>query len=408
LGISFFVQQLLAKMLGNAGYALVGDIRNLIPMLTSTSTLGVFNGAVKYVSEFKNNKSELVKMFSTTSVFFLFGSLISALILFFMSKTLSLSIFGDITYTGVLRFLAFMVPFIGLNRLLSSVINGLSDYKNYAKVELIAYVLSAIILVIGLYTYNIKGVLFAIAVAPLIQLLVTLIVYGKILVEFIQPKKLSFNLSYKQQLMAFTLMSFVSTFLINYIEIDLRAHIETKVSKGDAGNWTAITFISKNYMVFASGLFTLYILPKFANINDEASFKKELFNIYKNILPIFGVGMLLVYFLRFFIINAIYPDFDGMDILFKWQLLGDFVRLCAWVLAYQFLAKKLVKSFIITELLSIILFYGFSMLLITSYKTEGIVMAHFFRYIVYLVIVVIMIWHYFKFILPKQNNAQNL
>lgn len=396
LVISFFVQKQLALILGNAGYALVGDIRNLIPMLTSSSTLGVFNGAVKYVSEFKDNKPELVKIFSSVTVFFILGSIVSASVLFFMSDSLSVSVFGDITYASVLKFLALMVPFIGLSRLFSSIINGLSDYKNYARVELIAYVLSAIALLIGLYAYNLKGVLFAIALAPFIQVLVIVVVYGKVLVTYIQPKKLAFNLSYKQQLLAFTLMSFVSTFLINFIEIDLRGHIENRVSKADAGNWTAVSFISKNYMVFASGLFTLYILPKFAGINDKITFQKELFHIYKTILPIFGLGMLLVYFLRYFIIQQIYPDFNGMAPLFKWQLLGDFVRLCAWVLSYQFLAKKLVKSFIATELLSIILFYGFAIVLISYFKTEGIVMAHFVRYIIYLIVVAIFVWYYFN------------
>ncbi len=396
LCISFFVQQLLARMLGNTGYALVGDIRNLIPMLTSTSTLGVFNGAVKYVSELKDNKPELVKMFSTTSLFYVVGSVVSALVLFFASDILSQKVFGSSDYTGVLKFLALMVPFIGANRICNSVINGLSDYKNYAKVELVSYIIGILILLYGLYNYDLKGVLVAIALTPLVQFIVVLSFFGQTLNQIIQPRKLRFNLSYKTQLLAFTLMSFVSTFLINYIEIDLRAQIENNIGKGDAGNWTAVTFISKNYMVFASGLFTLYVLPRFANIKTASDFKTEVLYIYRSILPIFGMGMLLVYFLRNLIIQFIFPDFNGMEPLFKWQLLGDFIRLCSLVLAHQFLAKKLVKSYIITELISLFLFYMFSVLLMERFDTEGIVMAHFARYIVYYVVVIGFIWYYFR------------
>ena len=106
--------------------------------------------------------------------------------------------------------------------------------------------------------------------------------------------------------------------------------------------------------------------------------------------------MVLVYLLRNYIIELIYPNFLGMEPLFKWQLLGDFIRLCALVLAYQFLAKKLVKSFVITELISLVLFYVLTKIFIGIYGTEGVVIAHFVRYIIYLIVVIIFVQIYYK------------
>ena len=100
------------------------------------------------------------------------------------------------------------------------------------------------------------------------------------------------------------------------------------------------------------------------------------------------------------IIDVVYPGFFGMEPLFKWQLAADFVRLSALVLAHQFLAKKMLISYIITEFISIILFYVFSKLLLDFYGIEGIVMAHFFRYVIYFIVVVIAIWIHF-------NNNKN-
>ena len=379
LVISFFVQQLLARLIGNQGYALVGDIRNLIPMLTSTSSLGVFSGVVKYVSEFQDNKPELVKVFSTATLFYVFGSLITSMLLLNCSEAISLYIFDDISYKNIIIFLAFMTPFIGLNRIVESIINGTSDYKNYAKVELYSYLVATVILVIALFKFELKGVLYAIALSPLIKLVILICVYGKTILKFLQPKKLQINFSYKNQLLAFTLMSFVSTFLINFIDIAIRGEISNQVSQAEAGNWTAVTFISKNYMVFASGLFSLYILPSFSKIKTNVAFKKELLYIYKTILPIFGAGMLLVFLIRHLIVDWVFTGFDGMIPLFKWQLLGDFVKLCFLVLNYQLLAKKMVKSYVFLEFASLVLFYVIALLLIKEFKTEGIVMAHFFR-----------------------------
>nr|WP_243878639.1 O-antigen translocase [Winogradskyella sp. DF17] len=393
--VSVFIQRLLAVNLGEAGIANIGQVRNLIGMVTSTSTFGTFSGIVKYVAQYRQNLMELAKLFSTTLVFLLIGSALTAMVLFFGAETFSIYFFGTNSYGFVLQLLAVLTPFVALNRVISAVVNGLSEYKKYAKIELISYLLATVAIIIGLYTGNLEGVLIAIIVAPVIQLGVVLAIFGPRLSDYVQFNSLTWSLFYKNKLLAFTLMSFVSTFMLNYIELDIRTLITAELNINEAGYWTALNFISKNYMVFASGLFTLYVIPRFANIYEKETFKNEVLNIYKTILPIFGLGMLLVYLLRNFIIEIIYPDFTGMEPLFKWQLLGDFIRLCSLVLAHQFLAKRMVKSFIITEIISLLLFFTMSKIFVQYYGTEGIVIAHFIRYVIYLIIVIIVIRKYF-------------
>lgn len=400
--ISAFMQWLLATMVGAAGIANIGTIRNVMSMLTSTSTLGTFNGIVKYVAEFKKDQPELSKLFSTVTVFSIIGSFCSAVILFFGASYLSNYLFNSTDFIYIFQILAVIVPFIAINRVVSGVVNGISDYKRYAKIELISYTLAIVALVFGLYYSELKGALIAIAIAPVIQLIVLAMVFGKTLKAYVPFSALSLNLSYKNKLLAFTLMSFISTILLNYIELDVRTLISDEINIDEAGYWTAITFISRNYMVFATGLFTLYVLPKFASIHTKHDFKNEVINIYKTILPIFALGMILVFLLRNYIIKFIYPEFTGMEPLFKWQLLGDFIRLGALVLSHQFLAKRLVKSFIITEVISLGLFFILSKLFIQHYGTEGVVIAHFVRYILYFIIVVFVIRAYYNTVISKK------
>lgn len=396
LVVSVGIQRLLAIMVGEAGIASIGQVRNVLGMITSTATLGTFNGIVTYVAQFKKNNKELVELFSTVAVFIIAGSVVSGIILYMGADYFSKYFFTTPGYEYLFKFIAVLAPFIALNRAMNAVINALSEYKKYAIIELVGYLFAALAIIIGLYTYALDGVLIAIAIAPVIQWMVLLIVFGKQLKTFVPFKQLGLGLSYKNKLLAFTLMSFVSTFLLNYIELDIRTLVTNKLNINEAGYWTAINFISKNYMVFASGLFTLYVLPRFAKIDNSTDFKIEVVHIYKSILPVFGLGMVIVYLLRTYIIQIIYPNFTGMEPLFKWQLLGDFIRLCSLVLAHQFLAKRLVKSFIFTELLSLGLFFGLSNILISSYGTEGVVIAHFIRYIIYFIVVVSMIFYYFK------------
>ena len=394
--ISLFIQRLLAELVGEAGIAKIGQLRNVMAMLMSVSTLGVFNGIVKYVSEFREDKKELQKLFSTTFVFVLFGTFLAAVLLFFGASLFSNWIFGNNNFVFLFKILSVVVPCISVHRVFNGVVNGLSAYKKFVKIELFGYLLASSLLVYCLYNYDLNGVLIAIAVTPVIQLGILVYIFGSVLKEYLHFKEISFKIPYAKQLLAFTLMSIVSTILLNYIEIDIRNMIKNKITENDSGYWTAMTNISKNYMVFSGSLFTLYVIPRFSNITSGKIFKKEVFHIYKTLLPIFGLGMIVIYIFRDYVIDLVYPNFLGMEPLFKWQLLGDFGRLGSLVIAHQFLAKKMVRSFIFTEFLSIALFYVLSKYFIVDYGAEGVVMAHFIRYIIYFIVVLFLLWRYFK------------
>jgi len=396
LVVSLFIQRLLAEIVGEVGIAKIGQLRNLTQLLTSVTSVGVFNGIVKYVSEYKDDGEQLQKLFSTAFVFTCFGVVISGSLLFWGADPISNYLFGSPDLAFIIKLLAVVVPFIGVQRLFNGVVNGLSQYKQFAKIELFAYLLSAVLTITLLLNYNIEGALVAIALTPAIQLLVMLFIFLKILKEYVNFKGLSFKTPMAKSLLAFSLMSLFSSVLLNYVEIDIRTMIRNQITEADSGIWTAMTFISKNYMVFSGAIFTLYVLPKFAGIHTESTFKKELFSIYKTLLPIFGIGMILVYLFKDLVIQLIYPDFNAMAPLFKWQLLGDFIRLASLVLAHQFLAKKMVLNFIFSEVLSLVLFYFLAHYLVQDYGLEGVVMAHFVRYIVYFLVVLFLVFRYFR------------
>ena len=317
-------------------------------------------------------------------------------ILFFFSETISVYLFNNTEYNSVIKILAFVVPAIALTVLFKGVLNGLTAYKKYAKIELVSYLLSSALLIISLLEFSLLGVLIAIAITPALQLLVIVVVFGKTLKQHINVTSIKWNTPFAKALLTFTIMSVISTVLLNYIEIDVRAQISNKINEAEAGYWTAMLFISKNYMVFSTGLFTLYVMPKFAGIHDGKAFKNQVIHIYKTLLPLFGLGMLFIYIFRSFLIAIVYPGFEAMEPLFKWQLLGDFVKLIAVVLSYQFIAKKMLVSFVVTEIVSLGLFYFLSLYLVDEYGTEGVTMAHLYRYIVYLFVVVIAVWYHFK------------
>ncbi|MEL6811474.1 MAG: O-antigen translocase [Bacteroidota bacterium] len=398
LGISLFIQRMISLYFGEVGFYLIGQIRNLIQILTSVTSMGVFNGIVKYVAEFKEDQEGLKRLFSTTSVFFMGGALLSFLILFFGSEQVSEYLFQTPAYSGTVKIASLVAPFIGMQRIFNGVINGLSKYKQFVKIDLLSYLIGAGLTLYFIYQDNFDGVLFAIVITPIFQFSVLVLIFFKELRRYVPFKNLSLSIPMAKPLLAFSLMSFFSTVVLNSLEIEIRNIIVRAISEEKSGIWTAMTSLSKNYMSFSIMLFSMYVLPKFAVIRTRADFKGEVINIYKTLLPIFGGGMLLVFLLRYFIMNLVFPGLDkeALEPLFKWQLIGDFIRLMSMVIAYQFIAKKMVKTFIFTELLSLGLFFVLSYYLVGIYGVEGVPVAHLLRYIVYLAVVYILVMRYFR------------
>ena len=386
--MSLVVQKLLAEYTGQAGIAKVGQLRNISSMLMSITSLGTFNGVVKYVSEYKSDKKNLLKLFSTLYVFSFTASVVLFFILFFGASYFSNKLFLSDAYAVVFKVMAVAVPFISMHRIFSGVINGISDYKKHTKIEFTSHFLAAVLLLISLYFYSLKGVLVAIALTPIIQFTVLIIIFGKLLKDYVDFKSISFKIPFLKQLLGFTAMSFVATVLSNYVEIDLRTLILEKISEAEAGSWTAMSSISKIYMQFLIAIFSLYILPRYATIKTSFEFRVEIKKIYKSLVPLVFTGMILVYVFRNVLIEFIFTEaFMGMAILFKWQLAGDFVRFIANVVSYQFLAKKQIKYFVSTQLIGLAMYYVFGRYYLSSFGIEGVVMALFVSNLIYLGVV---------------------
>ena len=399
--ISLLVQNLLAQYTGQAGIAKVGQIRNLSNILMSLSSFGVFNGVVKYISQYKKNAEGLIKLFSTVYVLSGLATLILSLFMFFAANKLSIWLFFNEDFSSVFKLLAVTTPFIAMNRIFNAVISGISAYKINAKIEIIWYSLASSLLLISLYYYNIDGVLLAIAITPAIQFLVLAFIFGNTLKEYIKFSQLSFKAPMLKVLLGFTLISFVATVCSNFVEINFRNLISDRISENEAGIWTAMSSISKIYMQFLITIFSIYILPKYAEINFSEGFKREVKTLYKTLLPLVVVGMIMVYFLKEILILTIYNDaFIGMAILFKWQLMADFIRFIANILSFKFLAKNQVKCFVLTQLLGLISYYFLGRLLINSFHVEGLLIGLLFSNLLYFAVVL--------FILRKELFGKNI
>jgi len=142
--------------------------------------------------------------------------------------------------------------------------------------------------------------------------------------------------------------------------------------------------------MFVNSLMTFYFLPRFAEIDSKQEFRKEIFSFYKKIMPFITIGLLIIYILRTLIVSVFLTDeFEFVQDLFGWQLLGDFVKVLSVVITYHIIAKKMIRHYIITELILVGILYFTSIYFVDIFGVKGAPMAHFVTYLLYFAMILL-------------------
>lgn len=388
IGTGLITSKLLAVFVGPAGMALVGNLRNFSSSLESISILGFQNGIVKYVAESKDDKPQLQKTISTVFISLLAVAVFLSGILFFFAAFWNKQIFGiNFEYEIVFKAIALALPWFAISVFLLSVINGLGKFKEVIWINIIGNAVGLLVSIVMIVQYKTLGALLSIVISPALLLFVT---YYFITKEFNFSKTIHYNyfdFNVIKNLSSYSLMALVSSVLGPLVFLAIRKNVIHIVGIEQAGFWETMTRISTYYMLFVSTILTVYFLPKLSAAKDNKETKSVFWSFYKNILPIFIVGLIAIYFSRFFIVKLLFTnEFLPVTTLFFWQLFGDVLKVISLILGYQFFAKKMTVAFIISEFFSLGVLYFSCQYLITVFGIQGIVMAQALDNFVYLLV----------------------
>jgi len=381
----------IAIFIGAEGLALIGNLRNFVGSTQTIATLGLYNGVVKYVSKFKDDLKNLSKTLSTVFYFGFTSTILVSFFCYFKADLINNIIFPTYNnYAYVIKIFAIVLPFYSLNMFSFSIMNGFSKYKILIIINIIGQILGVSIAVLLIYQNRIDGALISVVIAESIIFLITLvgITNRRSLAPLIQVKQFSWRFSKKMA--HYSVMALFSAVILPLVTLVIRSYIIENVGYKDAGFWEAMTRISKYYLMLVTSLMAVYMLPRFAEIDSIKEFRKEVFSFYKAVMPSFIIGLLVIYLLRSYIVVFIFSnEFEPVENLFLWQLLGDLLKVLSMVIVYQFLAKKMFWHYIVTEIFFLVMLYLTSIYFVDLYGVKGAVVGHFVSYLIYYAIILL-------------------
>lgn len=381
------INKFIAIYIGPSGLATIGNFQNFIQIIKTIGSGSTQTAIVKYTAEYKHNNLKLVKLLSSAFYILCVIYLVVFIFTLLLGESLALWIFGDVEFVSILYIFSAASGLFFLNQFFLSIFNGLKEIKTYVLLNIFTSIISLIIIVILIYYMKLYGALLALAINQSLVFFVTLFFVWKS--KSIQLYMLLNGYDKKsfKRLSGFISMALASGISVPLTQMILRDYIGDSISWEAAGYWEAMWRISAVYLLLVTTSLSVYYIPKLSELNSQKELRNEILYGYKVIMPIVIIAAISIYISQDLIISLLFTDdFMPMKTLFFYMLLGDVIKVAAWLLSNIMLAKAMIRTFILTELLFKVPFLFFTISLSNMYGLEGVAMGYFINYILYFLV----------------------
>ena len=366
--------------------AMMGQFSNTTALLTLFATAAIGVGVVKYIAEYHYDKELQFKVIRTAFWLVFGASAIVAILTILFSGILSVKSFKTQEYQSVYLLWGSFLIITTVSGLFNSVLNGLRLIKYFTIINIAGTLVGLGIMIILAHYFGVFGVLITANFTSLILFSIHLYFLHKYrwfrYADFL--KGIDFKIL--KLLSGFILMAMVSGILVPAIQLVIRDKIINDFSFEQAGYWQSVTRISDYYLGFITSVLGIYYLPKLSEVNDKKELRKEILSGYKVIMPVVAVMSLTIWLCRNLIIRILLTgDFAASEILYGPQFLGDLFKIASWLLAYLMLAKGLKRIYIISEIVTSLVYVGISILFINHYGVIGAMYSFCTIYLLYFI-----------------------
>ncbi|AIR60235.1 O-antigen translocase [Cedecea neteri] len=384
IGAGLLVVKMLAVAFGPSGVGLAGNFRQMVTVLGVLAGAGIFNGVTKYVAEHHDNPEQLKRVLGTSSAMVLGFSSLLAVIFVLAAQPISIGLFGHADYQNLVRLVALVQMGIAWANLSLAIMKGFRDAAGNA----LALIAGSLIGVLAYYAcYRLggyQGALLGLALVPalvVIPAVVMLVRREHVPLSYLKP---SWDKLLASHLGKFTVMALITSVTLPVAYVMMRNLLAEHYSWDEVGIWQGVSSISDAYLQFITASFSVYLLPTLARLKEKSAITREIVRSLKFVLPAVAAASLTVWLLRDFAIWLLFsPKFSAMRDLFAWQLVGDVLKVGAYVFGYLVIAKASLRFYILTEISQFALLTGFSRWLIPAHGALGAAQAYMATYIVY-------------------------
>lgn len=386
------INKAVALFVGPSGLAVIGQFQNVLQLSTTAAMGGISSGVTKYTAEYGAEGSELPVLLSTAARLTIICSFLVGVASILLATYAAEKIVGSAEYAYVFIVFGVTVPLFAVNQLLLSIVNGLKEVKTFVIASITQSVYALLFTTVLIVLFKLDGALIALVTNQSVTLLVLVWLLRNHLTIRLQNFRRNISLKQLKRLFGYSIMTLTAAITLPVSQLVVRNYIGENLGWEKAGYWQAIWYISTMYLTVLTTSLGVYYLPRLSEVTKKEELSKEILTSCKVILPLVVALSLLVYLAKDIVIFILFSkDFYPMRDLFAWQLTGDVIKICAWLLSYLMLAKAMIATFVVTEIFFSSLFVFLSFYLVDAYGLVGVTYAFSINYALYLLTMVFIV-----------------
>ncbi|WIF57997.1 lipid III flippase WzxE [Atlantibacter hermannii] len=384
IAAGLLVIKLLAVAFGPEGVGQAGNFRQLITVLGVLAGAGIFNGVTKLVAQHHDDPEQLKRVTRTSSAMVLGFSTLLAAVFLLAAQPISMGLFGHDRYQNVVRLVAFIQMGIAWANLTLAILKGFRDARGNALSLIIGSIIGVAAWYLCFRLGGYEGALLGLALVPALVVFPALWMMKRrehVPFSYLKPR---WNSALAGQLSKFTLMALMTSVTLPVAYVMMRNLMAEQYSWDEVGIWQGVSTISDAYLQFITATFSVWLLPTLSRLTAKEDITREVVRSLKFVLPAVAAASFTVWLLRDFAIWLLFSvKFAAMRDLFAWQLVGDVLKVGAYVFGYLVIAKASLRFYVLAEISQFALLTGFSRWLIPAHGALGAAQAYMATYIVY-------------------------
>lgn len=394
LAVGFLSVKITSVYLGPAGVGVLGQMQQFIHLAFGVVVTGLKNGVVRRTAELGHDADTRAVVVATVLKLLLVMGLPVAAAVLIGSEWLASELLNNKNLRVALVLFSGAYVFGLVGTLILGCANGARDYRSTTTINIAASVSNLLLFAVLCPLYGLLGALISVAIMPLLSLCVGAVVARRAAWWPRRAWSAPFSTAEATRAFGFVPAAAIGAVAAPLMHIVLREGLANHSGAAAVGLVQGIVRLSDMYMGIVVSVFSMYFLPRFAQIKRVAELGRELRLALLMIVPgLMTIGFAL-YLMRDMLIVLLFTrEFTGMRDLFAWQMVGNVFRMIGWLFGYVMMAKAHPLATAAYEALAIILWWRLGVWLIAEDGAIGATQAYALTYAIYSVMgVVATLW----------------
>ena len=395
-----------AVLLGPAGIGLMGMYSTLISLVGTLAGMGIGSSGVRQIAGAagSSDSQKIGRTIITIRRSAVVCGFLGMLLMFIFRQPLSLLTFGSIEYSWHIAFLSVTVFMSAVSGGQLALLQGMRRITDLASLSVIGGLLGTVVSIPLIYFLGLEGIVPSlIALAAL-----------SILTSWWYARRLPFAkafLSWRETfqeskaLLSLGIVFMITVLMAAAVMFFVRILVARQFGIESVGFYQTATTLSSLYIGLILNAMGMDFYPRLTAVAGDNVACNRMVNDQTEVgLYIATPGILATLTFAPYIIELFYSaSFIPAYEVLRWEIMGVFLRVVSWPIAFILLAKGRTKILFFTELTANTVHVALVLLLLPYFGLAGTGMAFFGLYIFHIVMMLVVMKHVSNFIWIRTN-----